>query len=327
MKTTVLMSVYGGWQYLPKAIDSIIFQTHRDFEFVIVDDASDDKVRDLLIDYSKSDPRIKLVRNESNIGLTKSLNKGLRLASGDVIARMDADDIAHPLRLEQQLAHMKRFPNCGILATQGTMISGVDSPIKDIRIHIREVSLREHIMRHGNPFIHSSLMLRSALLDELGGYDEELPSRQDLDLLLKALNTDWDVSYLEQPLLKYRLHENSISSKPEVYATNLLVRLKNKLIEHQQHVSYSALQKFVDEHPLTDAFIRHSETRQALKMCRSFIRSGQPLKLLKTLPGLLGGICQWKQLQTAETVNALADDWMHRHPCRPANQQQKRRAE
>src|SRR3990170_6306785 len=99
---TVLMSVYNGERFLREAIESILNQTYRDFEFLIINDGSTDSSREIILSYN--DPRIRLIDNELNIGLTRSLNKGLRLARGKYIARQDADDISFRKRLEKQVA-------------------------------------------------------------------------------------------------------------------------------------------------------------------------------------------------------------------------------
>ena len=102
-KVSVLMAVHNGEKYLRQAVDSILAQTFSDFEFIIVDDGSQDGTAHMLGEYL--DPRIVLLKNETGIGLTKSLNLGLAIAKGDYIARMDADDISLPDR--QQHKHLR----------------------------------------------------------------------------------------------------------------------------------------------------------------------------------------------------------------------------
>ena len=97
------MSVYNGLPYLQKSIDSILNQTYKDFEFIIIDDCSTDKTWNILSEYAQKDKRIRLFKNEENLGLTKSLNKGLKVVQGEYIARMDGDDIALPERFEKQI--------------------------------------------------------------------------------------------------------------------------------------------------------------------------------------------------------------------------------
>ncbi|ENJ6565101.1 TPA: glycosyltransferase family 2 protein [Proteus mirabilis] len=105
-KITVLMSVYNDEKYLQESIDSILNQTFKEFEFLVINDGSTDNSLSILKENAKKDPRIKLIINEQNIGLIASLNKGLQLASCDLVARMDSDDIAVSTRLEAQYQFM-----------------------------------------------------------------------------------------------------------------------------------------------------------------------------------------------------------------------------
>ncbi|TNE70794.1 glycosyltransferase family 2 protein, partial [bacterium] len=113
---TCLMSVYNGEEFLREAMDSILDQTYTNFEFLIINDGSTDDTVPIIESYD--DPRIRLIHNEVNIGLTKSLNKGIGLAKGEYIARMDADDISLPERFERQIEVLlnSKIDICG---TQG----------------------------------------------------------------------------------------------------------------------------------------------------------------------------------------------------------------
>ena len=106
LKISVLMSVYNGEKYLREAIDSILNQTFTNFEFIIIDDASTDDSNAIIKKYT--DKRIKLVENPQNMGLTKSLNRGLKISLGKYIARLDSDDLAFPNRLKEQYEFMEK---------------------------------------------------------------------------------------------------------------------------------------------------------------------------------------------------------------------------
>jgi len=127
MKPTVsvLMPVFNGEQFLRPAMNSILNQTFTDFEFIIVDDGSTDHSREILNSYT--DSRVRLICNESNIGLTDSLNRGLEAASGNYIARMDQDDISLPERLAKQVAFMDSHPEVGVCGTWAKDIDQTDS--------------------------------------------------------------------------------------------------------------------------------------------------------------------------------------------------------
>ncbi len=114
-KVTVLLPVYNGARFLRQAIDSVLSQTWKDFELLVVNDGSTDGTAAILESYS--DPRIRILSNVQNIGLTLSLNKGLQSARGEYIARIDADDIALPIRLEKQVSYLDQHPEVGLVAT------------------------------------------------------------------------------------------------------------------------------------------------------------------------------------------------------------------
>ena len=120
-KITVLMSVYNGEKYLQETIESVLSQSYKNFELLIIDDKSTDKT--CLIINSFKDPRIKLIINNQRLGLSKSLNVGIKLSSGEYIARLDADDICHQNRLEIQKLYLENNPDCGILATNAILIN------------------------------------------------------------------------------------------------------------------------------------------------------------------------------------------------------------
>src|SRR3990170_6879460 len=112
---TVLMPVYNAGNYLHEAIESILSQTFRDFEFLIIDDASTDSSVDIIESFQ--DPRIRLVKNDINMGITATLNKGIELSTTELIARMDADDISYVDRLQKQYEYFKKDKSCTLLST------------------------------------------------------------------------------------------------------------------------------------------------------------------------------------------------------------------
>ena len=117
---TVLMPVYNAERYLRQAIESILSQTFHDFEFMIINDGSTDSSRDIVLSYH--DSRIRLIDNETNIGLPRTLNRGLSLAKGEFIARQDADDESNPDRLAHQVAYLSSHPHVALLGSQCTVI-------------------------------------------------------------------------------------------------------------------------------------------------------------------------------------------------------------
>ena len=140
---SVIMSVYNGEKYLSKAIESILNQSYRNFEFIIVDDASTDSSLEIINEYLKIDNRIIILSNNVNIGLGSSLNKAIQFSSGEFIARMDSDDISIPDRLEKQINYLLEHKNIHILGgdqiiidERGVVISSLIYPKNELKIHI-----------------------------------------------------------------------------------------------------------------------------------------------------------------------------------------------
>ncbi|MCK4620999.1 MAG: glycosyltransferase [Desulfuromonadales bacterium] len=175
---TVLMSVHNGEKYLAEAIDSILCQTWTDFEFIIIDDASTDRSQYIINSFS--DTRIQYLKNPTNIGLTRSLNIGLGRAKGKYIARIDADDMSTPDRLEVQVECMAKndFLLVGswayVVNDRGTVIRSL-RPLSDPK----KISFK---LLFANSFVHSSCLFEADAVKSLGGYDEDLVYAQDFDL-------------------------------------------------------------------------------------------------------------------------------------------------
>jgi hypothetical protein len=209
---SVLMSVYNGQRFLREAVESILSQTHEDLEFIVVDDGSTDATPVILGTYT--DPRIVKVRNNQNRGLTPSLNLGLNAARGEFIARMDADDISLPRRLECQVKYMKEHPDVGVLGTNIVFIDENGMPLHAGRpLHHRPISSAylRWLLLWQNPLPHPSVMMRAALVGEGGmTYDSTFVTSQDYDLWTR-LSHRAGLALLQEVCLRYRVASTSIT--------------------------------------------------------------------------------------------------------------------
>lgn len=205
-KVSVLMSVYNGERYLRQAVESILAQTFADFEFIIIDDCSNDLSGSIINSYS--DPRIVSVRNEINLGLTGSLNAGLEIVRGEYIARMDCDDVSLPERLGKQVSFMDSHPEVGVCGAWAKDIDEAGRVIADRPTRIGE--LADYYYWIPSPVIHPSAMIRAALLKRLR-YDHNLRYAQDYDLWLRIVKTGYKLASMPEHLLQYRVHAGSIS--------------------------------------------------------------------------------------------------------------------
>ena len=203
-RISVIMSVYNGEKYLREAIESILNQTFTDFEFLIVNDGSTDGSLEIIQSYQ--DERIRVINNEQNIGLTKSLNKAIKQARGEYIARQDADDISLPNRFEEQIKYFEKHPETAILGTSKYVI---DEDGKILRKEIALLKPNSKNLLKTNVLRHGSVMFRKAIVDELGGYNELLRYSQDYELWLRIVKR-YEVRNLRQLLYKSRSHSANI---------------------------------------------------------------------------------------------------------------------
>ncbi len=209
-KVTVLMPVYNGEKYLRESIESILNQTFRDFEFLIINDGSTDKSREIITSFH--DPRIRLIDNPANIGLIKSLNFGLKLAKRELIARQDADDISYPTRLEQQVKFLGSHQKVVLLGTSAQVIDDNGNPLNTIlRMPVGLLAIHWYLMFQ-NPFLHSSVTYRNDIVwENMGGYNELFLHCEDYELFSRVAQA-YPVENLPDILLNYRMHQDSITS-------------------------------------------------------------------------------------------------------------------
>ncbi len=213
------MSVYDTpVEYLHECIDSILTQTYQNFEFIIINDGSKKfETCNALKEYSKKDSRIKLIRNEKNIGLTKSLNIGLAEARGKYIARMDADDIAISTRFEEQWNFMEQHSEIVVLGTWVEKFGCKQEKEPMYFIDYTQGNYEEfliNMMFYNVANIHPTVMLRHDFLRENQiRYDENIKKAQDYKLWIDCIKHGGKMYNLPTVLLKYRVHENQITSK------------------------------------------------------------------------------------------------------------------
>lgn len=223
-KVSVLMPVYNAQQYLAEAIDSIINQTFTDWELVIINDGSTDDSDAIIKSYQ--DSRIRYIENESNLKLIATLNKGIALCRGEYIARMDADDVAMPDRLQVQVAFMDSHPDyvmCGADAIIVDMKGVSKGTIRNLQTN----ELLQINLLFSSPFVHPvMIMRRSIMLNNL--YDSNFIHTEDYELWCR-LAKQGKIANIGRLLLKYRWHDTNIS----VVYNDTQEEKKNELIEKE----------------------------------------------------------------------------------------------
>lgn len=213
---SVILSVYNHQIHIKKCIQSILEQSYKDWELIIVDDGSTDNSLNELINFEKLDKRIKLVKNEKNQGLPKSLNHAISISNGEFIIRVDADDICLEKRFEILYKSITSEENTkvDVLGSNAYFINNQSEIIGESIMPINTENFKKEIYKR-NPFIHSSVIIRKSFLLKNSLYDDNFVKAQDYDLWLRGFKYD-NYKNLDVILLKYR-YLNSKDLKSDFY--------------------------------------------------------------------------------------------------------------
>jgi hypothetical protein len=206
---SVVLPVYNAEKYVREAVESVLSQTFSNFELIVINDGSTDGSGDILRELAAKDQRIVLV-DRPNRGLVSTLNEGIALARADLIARMDADDVALPERFAEQYRRMSESPTLGVI---GSFISLVDAEGKTIRQGVYPISERDvsEFLEAGCPFAHPTVLMRREAVLAAGGYRKAFSHAEDYDLWLRIHELGYGLFNLPKPLLKYRIHDTNVS--------------------------------------------------------------------------------------------------------------------
>jgi len=205
---SVILPAYNCPQYIRAGVESILTQSFKDFELIIIDDGSTDSTPDILKQIN--DPRIRFL-TQTNRGLAATLNRGIELARGKYIARQDQDDISLPERLSKQAAYLDSHPNCALVGTWAE-IWEVDKRTERAHRHPSDDITLKYDLLFNNPFVHSSVMLRKSALDHVGGYctDPQRQPPEDYELWSRIAR-DYEVANIPELLMIYREIPRSMS--------------------------------------------------------------------------------------------------------------------
>ena len=232
---SVLMTVYNGEKYLHEAIVSILSQTYSNLELVVVDDGSNDRSIDILEEFQRLDTRVIVYKHPKNMGCVAAGNSCFSLAQGKYVARLDADDVSVPERLERQVAFLEMHPDVGLVGSLGEMINGDGSHIMDISLPISS-GLIMWSLSFIDPIINSASCARRSLVLQAGGYrsllaEGEKGFPEDYDLWVRMICQS-KLYNLPERLVKYRLHGASLSD------TYMSLYLKNGKTVGHSHIKF-----------------------------------------------------------------------------------------
>lgn len=208
-KVSVIMPAYNAEKYIAEAIDSILAQTFHDFEFIILNDCSKDRTEEIILSYK--DDRIVYLKNEQNLGVAATLNKGLAAAKGEYIARMDADDISLPERFACQVVFLDETPKVAVL---GTAVETFDEYGNTFRNPYRPDAAQIKIdLLFASVLAHPSVMMRRDVILDLGGYDRDFEGLEDYELWCRVA-AKHEIAVYPEVLLRYRIHSAQVTQQP-----------------------------------------------------------------------------------------------------------------
>lgn len=237
------MPAFNVERYIGEAIESVLHQSFRDFEFMILDDGSSDATPDIIKSFAERDQRIIFHTNSQTCSLPETLNRGISLARGTLIARMDADDIIPPQRFQKQVEFLRDHPDVGIVGGSMVIVDEDNVPIGTRRYWQKDADIRKHLFRY-SPFCGASIMVRKHVFDATGGYNVHFTLAEDYEFFLRA-GTITRFANLDEVVYRYRLRPHSLTADRmrdveratirirkqyfKVYGASLMDRLYNVL--------------------------------------------------------------------------------------------------
>ena len=244
---SVIMSTYKEEEiFLRQAIESILNQTYKDFEYIIILDNPDNNLHIRIIkEYANLDKRIKFYVNEKNMGLTASLNKGLGLAKGKYICRMDADDISINKRIENQKRYLEEN-NYDLIGGISQMIDENGKSIYSIKKVPTNMDKIKKALRYNQMISHPTWFGKKEVFEKLNGY-RNMPLCEDYDFTLRAVLNGYKISNIDETVLKYRMTSSSIS-RSNLYEQYLFARFITKKYSKNKIADIKEAKQYVNNH-------------------------------------------------------------------------------
>lgn len=221
---SVVMPVYNADKYLDDSILSILGQTYFDFKFYIINDGSTDLSLNIIKEYEQLDNRVILI-NQKNIGYTRSLIKVISKVKTKYVARMDADDIAHPKRFEYQIEYLKKNPKIKAVGTAINLIDERNNVYGYKFFNSNSFDILNSI-NFETPIAHPSVMFEREIYDKIGGYDKNFEPAEDYQLWIKFIKKGYFIDNIRKKLLNYRVHDSSVTNKRAKQQINNTIRAR-----------------------------------------------------------------------------------------------------
>jgi glycosyltransferase involved in cell wall biosynthesis len=235
---SVVLPCFDAERLLPAALDSILGQTYRDLEVITLDDGSRDGTREILRAYEGRDRRVRVLVNETNLGLIRTLNRGIVEARGAFIARMDADDVAAPQRVERQMQLLERRPDVAVVGTGGDLIDEGGRILGPAVLRCREPMGARFLALFATPIAHASMLARTDVLKRYPyRLADECLHAEDYDLFARMLADGVGFCNLDEPLHQSRIRPGSVSFRHERVQTANFAKLARRHLERTLKVS------------------------------------------------------------------------------------------
>lgn len=200
----------GREKFLPEMIQSVKNQTITDWELIVVDNGNYDDTARIINEIASKDERFVYIKNEIDPGISAARNQGLKAARGEFLAVLDSDDLwADKEKLANQIEYLNTHPDCAVVGTGVIVIDEQGQEISRYQNPTDSAKIKQSIL-YKNPLAHSSVLMRTAGIDHLKGYDENLPLLEDYDLWLR-MAVMWKIGNLPEPMTKYRKHATNVT--------------------------------------------------------------------------------------------------------------------
>lgn len=228
-KVSVVMAVFNSERYIRQAIESILNQEFKNFEFIIINDCSGDNSLEMIKDYSKKDKRITVINNHSNQGAASARNSGIKVARGKYIAIMDSDDISVLDRFKKSVAFLDAHKEIGLLGGAYKVIDEQGAEIGTVATFVKDIDIRRQ-MFIGCPFGHGTTMIRKSALDHVGSYNKDMHSSHDYDLWARVAKK-YKMANLSTILCSWRINTKGITSTKKQEQTANAKKVNDKIWE------------------------------------------------------------------------------------------------
>ncbi len=214
-RVSILVPCYNAEPYLSRCLDSLLTQTYRDFEIIAIDDGSQDGTPRLLASYAQRDPRIHVIRNPSNLGLIRTLNRGIERSGCEYVARMDADDESEPSRIGKQVAYLDTRAGVDVVSCAYTLIDGRGRLLGERPVWVTRPAGCRYVSAFATPIAHAAMMARRSCL--LAGYstDPRALHTEDYELWCRLIAGGKQLSNIREPLYRVRISPASVSASNE----------------------------------------------------------------------------------------------------------------